>query len=127
MLPIIQKDATIVTNSPLFSFGLHSLTNVNSEGTVAPTPTPARKRHIVNGTNEGEKIDSEEHIPATEFVTRPNRRIGLRPILSDKNPRTTPPTSIPTNIDEASNSAPSIDEDEFSENMSSLNLASANK
>mmetsp|Transcript_22247 Transcript_22247/g.34141 ORF Transcript_22247/g.34141 Transcript_22247/m.34141 type:complete len:165 (-) Transcript_22247:213-707(-) len=127
MLPTIQKDATAVTNTPLTSFELHSLASVKSGGTVAPMPTPATNRHIVNETNEGANIGSEEHIPATEFVNSPSKRAGLRPIRSDKNPSTVPPISIPTKIDEARYSAPSIEDEESSENISSLNLESASK
>eukprot|EP00956_Cyclotella_meneghiniana_P024040 scaffold47933_cov68-Cyclotella_meneghiniana.AAC.6 len=88
--------------------GLHSLAKLNSGGTVAPIPMPAMNLKNVSCTNEGVKKGIEDNVPAIAFVNKPIKSAGLLPILSDKNPRTVPPSNIPINIDDARYFAPSI-------------------
>ena len=109
-LPTIQKDATAVTTLPRISFGLHSLAKLNNGGTVAPIPIPAMNLNTVNSLKEGVRKCIEDNVPAVAFVNKPIKRAGLLPIVSDKNPRTVPPKSIPRKIDDAKYLAPSMSE-----------------
>ena len=79
---------------PLRATGKISAPRVNTDGTLPPIPSPPSTRHAISIGMLGASAEAR---PATAFKAKENSRQGLRPILSDSSPQTTPPINIPMN------------------------------